>query len=476
MTEINTESRLNVWIVDDDASVRWVLEKALAAASISTRSFEDASEFLAAADDSLPGALPDVLITDIRMPGMDGLEMMRRLESAGTNLPVIVMTAHSDLDSAIAAYQGGAFEYLPKPFDVDQAVDLVLRAARSVDVTDVKPLPVATSLSSIIGRAPAMQEVFRVIGRLSGSSMNVLITGESGTGKELVAQALHEHSPRVNQPFVAFNTTAIASDLLESELFGHERGAFTGADRKRIGRFEEANGGTVFLDEIGDMSADLQTRLLRILAEGEFYRVGGQAPIQVDVRVIAATNRNLTESVESGTFREDLFHRINVIRIETPPLRERVEDIPLLLEHYLAQAAKELKIPPKTLTADAADLLQGFAWPGNVRQLVNVCRRLTIIAAGNEIRIEDIPEEFGGASTSRSANEDWLVGLARWAEHQLTSDSGRPLLESAAPDFERTLIRAALARANGRRQEAARLLGIGRNTLTRKIRDLNIDT
>lgn len=469
---MSTEPKLNVWIVDDDASMRWVLEKALGAESFSTRTFENAGEFLRAAET----AQPDVLITDIRMPGMDGLEMMRRLDVAGKNLPVIVMTAHSDLDSAVAAYQGGAFEYLPKPFDVDEAVELVRRAARSIDGSSAGIAPAARSLSSIIGQAPAMQDVFRTIGRLSGSSMNVLITGESGTGKELVAQALHEHSPRANQPFVAFNTTAIAADLLESELFGHERGAFTGAERLRIGRFEAANGGTVFLDEIGDMPADLQTRLLRVLAEGEFYRVGGQSPIRVDVRVIAATNRNLSESVQTGVFREDLFHRLNVIHIETPPLRERAEDIPLLLEHYLAEVAKELGIAPKVLTADAAKLLQDFEWPGNVRQLVNACRRLTIIAPGHEIRREDIPHEFGGGAERRQGSNEWLIKLTHWAEQQFDSQSGEPLFDIALPDFERTLIRAALARADGRRQEAARLLGIGRNTLTRKIRDLDIDT
>jgi len=401
---------------------------------------------------------------------------MRRLESLGQALPVIVMTAHSDLDSAVAAYKGGAFEYLPKPFDVDQAVDLVRRAARSIEGSDTETAPAAAPLSSIIGQAPAMQEVFRAIGRLSGSSMNVLITGESGTGKELVAQALHEHSPRANQPFVAFDTTAIASDLLESELFGHERGAFTGADRLRIGRFEQANGGTVFLDEIGDMSPDLQTRLLRVLAEGEFYRVGGNSPIRVDVRVIAATNRNLSESVATGTFREDLFHRLNVIHIETPPLRERADDIPQLLQHYLGQAAKESGIAPKTLTADAVDLLRIFDWPGNVRQLVNACRRLTITAPGHEIRVEDIPDDLGGGPGRRPGSDEWLVNLARWAEQHIDAGTREPLFEIALPEFERTLIRTALAHANGHRQEAAQLLGIGRNTLTRKIRDLGIDT
>ncbi len=469
---MNSNPQLTVWIVEDDASVRWVLEKALGAESIATRSFENAVDFLNATET----AQPDVVITDIRMPGMDGLEMMRRLKGVGKTLPVIVMTAHSDLDSAVAAYQGGAFEYLPKPFDVDQAVDLVRRAARSIDASATKIAPAAASLSSIIGQAPAMQEVFRAIGRLSGSSMNVLITGESGTGKELVAQALHAHSPRADKPFVAFNITAIASELLESELFGHERGAFTGADRRRIGRFEQADGGTVFLDEIGDMSAELQMRLLRVLAEGEFYRVGGESPIRVDVRIIAATNRNLSESVKTGRFREDLFHRLNVIHIETPPLRDRADDIPLLLQHYLGLVAKELSIVPKVLTANAAELLRNFDWPGNVRQLVNACRRLTITAPGNEIRIEDISFDIGGGADRRQGSDEWLANLARWAEKQFDAGTGEPLFQIALPEFERTLIRAALANANGHRQDAARLLGIGRNTLTRKIRDLGIDT
>ena len=367
-----------VWIVDDDASVRWVLEKALQGEGVATRSFNDADALL----DAVEKDRPDILMTDVRMPGMDGFEMMQRLERQGHVLPVIVMTAHADLDSAVLAYQGGAFEYLPKPFDVDEAVALVHRAAQTLRFTSRPETPTVSSISSMIGQAAAMQDVFRTIGRLSKSSMNVLITGESGTGKELVARALHASSPRANQPFVALNTTAIASELLESELFGHERGAFTGADARRIGRFEQADRGTLFLDEIGDMSPDLQTRLLRVLAEGEFYRVGGQAPIRVDVRVVAATNQDLVASVETGGFREDLYHRLNVIEICTPPLRQRAEDIPLLLSHYLAEAARELEIEPKRLTPEAEARLQSFDWPGNVRQLVNACRRLTVTAPG----------------------------------------------------------------------------------------------
>ena len=468
-----------VWIVDDDASIRWVLEKALQGDQIRTRSFERASELLEAFHDQQP----DVLVTDIRMPGMDGIEMMRHLDLENRDMPVIVMTAHADLDSAVAAFQGGAFEYLPKPFDIDLAVSLVRRACNANGDSDVKQQTSISSISSMIGQAPAMQDVFRTIGRLSRASMNVLITGESGTGKELVARALHEHSPRATEPFIALNTTAIASELLESELFGHERGAFTGADSRRIGRFEQADGGTLFLDEIGDMSADLQTRLLRVLAEGEFYRVGGQAALHVDVRVIAATNQDLAQAVEDGRFREDLFHRLNVIHIRTPPLRERSGDIPLLLQHYLGEAAKELEAEPKRLTPEAEALLLAFDWPGNVRQLVNACRRLTVTAPGSEIRPGDIPEDMGG-SRDRDDVDEWVRSLSHWAERRILnahagagqSDTPTPLLDVAQPEFERALIRAALASVNGRRQEAAKLLGWGRNTLTRKIRDLGIDT
>ena len=468
-----TDRKLTVWIVDDDASVRWVLEKAVQAEGMITRSFESADDLLAA----LEGDLPDVLVTDIRMPGMDGLEMMARLDSAGYVFPVIVMTAHADLDSAVSAYKGGAFEYLPKPFDVDEAVALVWRAARIAQTTvGEASRDDASPFQSMIGQAPVMQDVFRSIGRLSRSSMNVLITGESGTGKELVARALHEHSPRAQQPFVALNTTAIASELLESELFGHEKGAFTGADSRRTGRFEQADQGTLFLDEIGDMSPALQTRLLRVLAEGEFYRVGGQAPMHVDVRVIAATNQDLKHAVEDGRFREDLFHRLNVIHVRTPPLRQRSEDIPLLLRNYLKEAADELGVEPKSLTPGAIQLLQTFDWPGNVRQLVNACRRLTVTAPGNEIQSDDIPEELGGRSEFRGNAADWSVGLVRWAERQLDNGVQSPLLETALPEFERALITTAMARAHGHRQEAARLLGWGRNTLARKIRELRIDT
>ena len=460
------------WIVDDDASVRWVLEKALTSDGMATRCFPNASDLLQAFDEEKP----NVLITDIRMPDIDGFEMMRRIDATSQSLPVIVMTAHADLENAVAAYKGGAFEYLPKPFDVDEAVELVRRALvteqEGQESTSAAPVP---PIQAMIGQAPAMQEVFRTIGRLSRSSMNVLITGESGTGKELVARALHDNSPRADQPFVALNTTAIAAELLESELFGHERGAFTGAESRRIGRFEQADRGTLFLDEIGDMSPDLQTRLLRVLAEGEFYRVGGQQPLRVDVRVISATNQDLNESVQNGRFREDLFHRLNVIHIQTPALRRRREDIPALLQHYLSDTAAELGVETKSMTEAASALLAAYDWPGNVRELVNLCRRLTVTAPGKEIRAEDIPEQLGGEQGISGHGSDWISGLRRWAEHQLDEHADETLLEKAQPEFERALIQVALLRARGRRQDAARLLGWGRNTLTRKIRELGIE-
>jgi two-component system, NtrC family, nitrogen regulation response regulator GlnG len=464
------EQPIKVWIVDDDQSLRWVLKKALRQAGMLTESFERAELLL----DALAGAQPDVLITDVRMPGMHGLALLERLSNRHPDLPVIVMTAHSDLDHAVAAYRGGAFEYLPKPFDLDEVVELVQKAARKNGPAEAHA-GANDGVRSMIGQAPAMQEVYRAIGRLARSSMTVLITGESGTGKELVARALHENSPRAGEAFVALNTSAIASELLESELFGHERGSFTGADARRIGRFEQADGGTLFLDEIGDMSAALQTRLLRVLAESEFFRVGGQSTIKVDVRVIAATNQDLAKAVKEGRFREDLYHRLNVIRIATPPLRQRRTDIPLLLNHYLADAAKELDAPAKTLNNEALVLLQSFSWPGNVRQLVNATRRLTVTSPGGVIGATDIPTDLGGGEADTGSEKEWTQPLASWAEQQLSRDQSEPLLETALPELERTLIRIALSRAHGRRQEAAKLLGWGRNTLTRKIRSLNID-
>ena len=459
---------LRVWIIDDDASIRWVLERALRNGGLAPRAFDSAEPAL----EALGRDAPDVLMTDIRMPGRSGLELLRRIRDTRPLLPVIVMTAHSDLGSAVSAYEGGAFEYLPKPFDIDQAVALARRAARA----NSPPAPEASAeprIPELLGKAPAMQQVFRGIGRLSRSSVTVLITGESGTGKELVARALHDHSPRAGKPFIALNTSAIPGDLLESELFGHERGAFTGADAQRRGRFEQADSGTLFLDEIGDMSTPLQTRLLRVLAEGEFYRVGGQTPIRVDVRVIAATHQNLQERVARGLFREDLYHRLNVIRLELPPLRERSEDIPLLLRHYLRIAARDLAVDAKALARDAEDKLSGYRWPGNVRELVNICRRLSVLAPGREVRLEDLPPEIGAAAES-GAESDWQKALSGWAERQAMNGEGA-MLDLALPAFERILIRAALKRTQGHRQEAARLLGWGRNTLTRKLKDLDLD-
>ncbi len=459
---------LRVWLVDDDASIRWVLERALRNASMQPRAFEAAEPAI----DALRRESPDVLITDIRMPGISGLDLLKRIRDARPVLPVIVMTAHSDLGSAVSAYEGGAFEYLPKPFDIDQAVDLVRRAARAHPQVGVEPANVP-KIPELLGRAPAMQQVFRAIGRLARSSVTVLITGESGTGKELVARALHDHSPRAGKPFIALNTSAIPADLLESELFGHEKGAFTGADSQRRGRFEQADGGTLFLDEIGDMSTPLQTRLLRVLAEGEFYRVGGQTPIRVDVRVIAATHQNLQDRVQRGLFREDLYHRLNVIRIELPPLRARSEDIPELLDHYMKVAAAELGVEPKMLSQEAVSKLLAYNWPGNVRELVNLCRRLTVLAPGSEVKVEDLPAEITQAFSPGPSETDWAKALASWADrHAMTGKT--PLLDEALPEFERVLIRAALKRTQGHRQEAAKLLGWGRNTLTRKLKELGM--
>ncbi|HEX4388926.1 MAG TPA: nitrogen regulation protein NR(I) [Steroidobacteraceae bacterium] len=465
---MNTNA-LRVWLVDDDASIRWVLERALRSEGMAPRAFDAAEGALAA----LRRESPDVLITDIRMPGASGLELLRLIRDARPALPVIVMTAHSDLGSAVSAYEGGAFEYLPKPFDIDEAVALVRRAAQAGGVPGDKA-EAAGRTPELLGRAPAMQQVFRAIGRLARSSVTVLITGESGTGKELVARALHEHSPRAGRPFVALNTAAIPADLLESELFGHERGAFTGADALRRGRFEQAEGGTLFLDEIGDMSAPLQTRLLRVLAEGEFYRVGGQTPIRADVRVIAATHQNLEERVARGLFREDLYHRLNVIRIELPPLRARGEDIPDLLEHYMRIAAAELGVEAKSLSREAIERLGAHHWPGNVRELVNLCRRLSVLAPGREVHVADLPAELTAHPPQAAGEAEWAAALAGWAERH-AQPGAAPLLHAAQPQFERVLIRAALKRTGGHRQEAAKLLGWGRNTLTRKLKELGMN-
>ncbi len=454
-----------IWVIDDDRSIRWVLEKALTRAGIAVKSFDSAQGI----ERLLLKQQPQAIVSDIRMPGIDGLELLERIRQKYPNLPVIIMTAHSDLDSAVSAYQGGAFEYLPKPFDVDTAVELVQRAVAHAGNREERVDPADTP--EILGEAPAMQEVFRAIGRLSRSNITVLVNGESGTGKELVARALHRHSPRREGPFIALNMAALPRDLLESELFGHERGAFTGAQSQRQGRFEQADGGTLFLDEIGDMPAELQTRLLRVLADGEFYRVGGHAPIRVDVRIIAATHQKLEQLVAEGRFREDLFHRLNVIRIHLPPLRERREDIPLLVNHFLLAAGRELGVEPKQVSPAVVDHLTGLEWPGNVRQLENICRWLTVMSPGQVITLEDLPPELKKEGEAPAAAEDWQAALRRWAEQQL-AQGVTGLLDIATPRFERIMIETALKQTGDRRQEAARLLGWGRNTLTRKLKEL----
>jgi two-component system nitrogen regulation response regulator GlnG len=465
----DTES---VWVIDDDQSIRWVLEKALEKANMDVKSFASASGIL----ETLERGQPDALITDVRMPGMDGFELLGRIQQRYPELPVIIITAHSDLDSAVTAYQGGAFEYLPKPFDVQEAVELTRRAVdHSRSAKAGEQVVVAEEVPEIIGEAPAMQEVFRAIGRLSRSNITVLINGESGTGKELVARALHRHSPRADKPFVALNMAAIPRDLLESELFGHERGAFTGAQTQRVGRFEQSDGGTLFLDEIGDMPAEMQTRLLRVLSDGEFYRVGGHTPIKVNVRIIAATHQNLEQRVKQGSFREDLFHRLNVIRIQLPSLRERREDIGLLMRHFLQRAATELNVDPKALMPETETYLKQLEWPGNVRQLENLCRWLTVMASGQEIRVDDLPAELRQPQSSEApGGQGWEAALRSWADRQLV-EGHEALLDEALPAFERIMIESALARTGGRRQDAARLLGWGRNTLTRKIKELEMD-
>jgi two-component system nitrogen regulation response regulator GlnG len=504
-----------IWIVDDDPSIRFVLEKALAREQLPVRSFASTREVLAALDTDEP----QVLVSDIRMPGGSGLDLLARVKQRLPGLPVIVMTAYSDLDSAVSSFQGGAFEYLPKPFDLPRAVELIRRALEESlreEVLDERNTPAP----EILGQAPAMQDVFRAIGRLSQSNVTVLITGESGSGKELVARALHRHSPRgeggSNGAFVAINTAAIPKDLLESELFGHERGAFTGAQTMRRGRFEQADGGTLFLDEIGDMPFDLQTRLLRVLSDGQFYRVGGHQPIKANVRVIAATHQNLEERVRQGVFREDLFHRLNVIRLRLPPLRERADDIPALARFFLQKSARELGVEAKRLTDDALELMKSFDFPGNVRQLENICHWLTVMAPAQVIAPKDLPPELlaprgslrpTGADASAAAPIDarlalpaapWIAdappaggaagtgaaagaGAGAWlGDLELAA---RTLLDAGSPDvweqltrqFEGQLIRTALALTRGRRIEAAQKLGIGRNTITRKIQELGLD-
>ncbi len=463
----------NVWIVDDDRSIRWVLEKALSQAGIQAQSFDCAE----ALNQRLQRETPDAIISDIRMPGMDGLTLLAKLGENHPGLPVIITTAHSDLESAVASYQGGAFEYLPKPFDVDEAVAVTKRAlAHAHEQAAGAPVEVKAEEENteIIGEAPAMQEVFRAIGRLSHSNITVLINGESGTGKELVARALHRHSPRREKPFIALNMAAIPKDLMESELFGHEKGAFTGAAAQRVGRFEQANGGTLFLDEIGDMPAETQTRLLRVLADGEFYRVGGHTPIKVDVRIIAATHQNLESLVADHRFREDLFHRLNVIRIHLPKLAERREDIPRLMRHFFKRAALELGVEPKVLTRETEEYLSRLSWPGNVRQLENTCRWLTVMAAGREVHVADLPPELMEQEHSGPTATQWQEQLRGWADQELSLGK-RNLLDVAVPTFERIMIETALKHTHGRRRDAALLLGWGRNTLTRKIKELGMN-
>jgi two-component system, NtrC family, nitrogen regulation response regulator GlnG len=459
-----------VWIIDDDRSIRWVLEKSLAREDIEFKSFATADDAMRA----LSNDVPQVVVSDIRMPGSSGLDFLQTLHQRYPHIPVIIMTAYSDLESAVSAFQGGAFEYLPKPFDINHAVELILRALEQSrhKSGDAEQVEVA---ADILGQAPAMQEVFRAIGRLSQSHATVLINGESGTGKELVARALHRHSPRSDKPFIAINTAAIPKDLLESELFGHERGAFTGAAATRRGRFEQAEGGTLFLDEIGDMPADLQTRLLRVLSDGNFYRVGGHQPIKANVRIITATHQNLDERVKQGLFREDLFHRLNVIRLRLPPLRERREDIPLLAKYFLQKSARDLEVDQKQFSEATLQHLSVQDFPGNVRQLENLCHWLTVMTPSQIVEIADLPPEWrGGSAESESDGGDWSAALAQQAALALQRGDER-IMDTLTTQFERTLITQALQHTNGRRIEAATLLGIGRNTLTRKIQELGLN-
>ena len=457
-----------VWIIDDDRSIRWVFEKTLMREDINFKLFSSAQEAL----NALNSSVPQVVVSDIRMPGGSGLDLLQRIRERHPNLPVIIMTAYSDLESAIAAFQGGAFEYLPKPFDVDHAVDLI-RRAMGESLRQDEVAEVSEAGPEILGQAASMQEVFRAIGRLTQSHATVLINGESGTGKELVARALHRHSPRAAKPFIAINTAAIPKDLLESELFGHERGAFTGAQSMRRGRFEQAEGGTLFLDEIGDMPSDLQTRLLRVLSDGNFYRVGGHQPIKANVRIIAATHQDLEARVKQGLFREDLFHRLNVIRIRLPSLRERREDIPLLARHFLAKSARELGVEPKRLTDAAVKYLANHDLPGNVRQLENLCHWLIVMAPGVNVDIQDLPQEFREEQRAMTT-ETWISALEKEAERALNRGE-QNIMHEMARQFERALITKALAHTGGRRIEASHLLGLGRNTLTRKIQELEIE-
>ena len=464
-----------IWVAEDDRSLRWVMEKALIKGEMQVRTFETGDQLLG----SLEISTPDVIISDIRMPGIDGLALLSKIHGKNPDIPVIITTAHSDLDSAVSAYQGGAFEYLPKPFDLAELVDVTQRAMTLAleNRSDIDDKTGPDNTPEIIGEAPAMQEVFRAIGRLSNSNITVLINGDSGTGKELVAHALHKHSPRKQAKFIALNVAAIPRDLIESELFGHEKGAFTGATQRREGRFEQANGGTLFLDEIGDMPSEAQTRLLRVLADGEFYRVGGRTPIQVDVRIIAATHQNLEKLVRENVFREDLFHRINVIRVHVPKLSERKEDIPQLAKHFFSLAASELNMEPKFLSRDVELFFSTLQWPGNVRELENMCRWLTVMAAGREVLLSDLPPEIRPENADLVERNfgNWKSGLKTWAEKELR-EGNKNILSKAVPDFEKTMIELALSHTNGRKRDASVLLGWGRNTLTRKLQEYELDS
>ncbi|MBQ0713400.1 MAG: nitrogen regulation protein NR(I) [Porticoccus sp.] len=464
-------TKKTVWIVDDDRSIRWVMEKALSRADLDVTSFENGNDLLALLDKQLP----DTIISDIRMPGIDGLQLLKKIHASNPLLPVIITTAHSDLDSAVAAYQGGAFEYLPKPFDIDELIAVTNRAISFANEQSAEhPVNTDELSSEIIGEAPAMQEVFRAIGRLSHSNITVLINGESGTGKELVAKALHDHSPRKNNRFIALNMAAIPHDLIESELFGHEKGAFTGASQRREGRFQQADGGTLFLDEIGDMPPEAQTRLLRVLSNSEFYLVGGHTPVKVDVRIIAATHQNLEQMVAENRFREDLFHRLNVIRIHLPKLADRREDIPRLMQYFFQRAANELDTEPKTLSPDAEEHLCMQPWAGNVRQLENACRWLTVMAPGREVHLVDLPPELKDSPIENTVvSGNWEQQLRSWAQGELATGK-QDILTMAVPTFERALIETALSHTNGRKRDAAELLGWGRNTLTRKLKELGM--
>lgn len=470
----------NVWIVDDDRSIRWVLEKALQKADIPCKTFSEAESVLQA----IKKEQPALILSDIHMPGKSGLEMLAEIKKSYPKLPIIIMTAYSDLDSAVASFQGGAFEYLPKPFDIDKAIELVRRATEESE--EEEQTPAEETASEIIGKAPAMQEVFRAIGRLSQSKATVLLTGESGAGKEVVARALHKHSPRSNAPFVAINMAAIPKDLMETELFGHEKGAFTGASAIRQGRFEQAEGGTLFLDEIGDMPAELQTRLLRVLSDGYYYRVGGHQSLKANVRIIAATHQNLEAMVRENRFREDLYHRLNVIRLRLPPLRERPEDIPLLVNHFLQKSAENLGVEPKLMSEEAMEFLKRFPFPGNVRQLENLCNWLVVMAPSQHIRVTDLPEEVrngeaekvhknGEVSGSTPAGGSWEELLKGEVKEMLKNQSP-DLMKQLADTFESIVIGTALEYTHGRRVDAATRLGIGRNTITRKIAELKLES